>query len=124
MSDLARIAVHDEDDLRVVDIAGEIDTSNVEEVRTGALDGFPNSALGLILDLRALSYIDSAGIALAFDVTERLRQRGQSVALVVQPRALIRHALEVTGIDDVAPIVATLEAARSRVLPNDDQRTA
>jgi anti-sigma B factor antagonist len=124
MSDLARIASHDEDNLRVVEVAGEVDTSNVDELRSGALDGFPNSAFGLILDLRALSYIDSAGIALVFEVAERLGQRGQAVALVVQPSALIRHALDVTGIDDVAPIVATLEAARRHVLPNDDQRTA
>jgi anti-sigma B factor antagonist len=124
MSDLARITAHDEDDLRVVEIAGEVDASNADDVRVAALTDFPNTAHGLILDLRALDYIDSAGIAVTFDLAERLTQRGQCLVLVVGPSALIRHALAVTEIESVAPLVATLEAARSRVLPGEDERTA
>lgn len=117
MSELARIAVHDEDDLRVVEVAGELDASNSEDVRASAVDDVANSAHGLVFDFRRLDYIDSAGIALVFEVGERLTRRGQKLALVVPPAALIRRALEVTGIDEVAPIVPTLEAAREHVLP-------
>jgi anti-sigma B factor antagonist len=124
MSELARTVVRDEDDLRVVAVAGEIDASNAEQVRDAALDGFLNSAHGLILDLRELSYVDSAGIAFIFEAAERLARRGQALALVVKPRALFRRALEVTEIDAVAPVLPTLEAAREHVLPNGNERTA
>lgn len=124
MSDLAQVIVNDEDDLRVVVISGEIDASNVEEVRVETLRDMPNTALGLILDLRRLGYIDSAGVAFVFEVADRLARRGQQLALVVPPSAVIRRALEVTGVHELAPIVPTLEAARSHVLPSNDERSA
>lgn len=122
MSELARIAVHDEDDLRVVEVSGELDASNVEDVRAAAIDGLANSSLGLVFDFRGLAYLDSAGIALVFDVGERLVRRGQKLALVVPPTAVIRRALDVTGIVEIAPIVPTLEAAREHVLPGSSER--
>lgn len=124
MTDLARVTVNDEDDLRVVIVAGEIDASNVTEVRAETLREMPNTALGLILDMRGLAYIDSAGVALVFEVADRLARRGQELALVVPPAAVIRRALEVTGVDELAPIVPSLEAARSHVLPSNDERSA
>lgn len=124
MSELGRVTVRDEDDLRVVEIAGEVDASNVDAVRGDTLEGLPNSALGVILDFRRLRYIDSAGIAYVFETADRLAHRGQSLAVVVPPSAPIRRALEITEVGAVATIVPTVEAARSRVLPNDDQRTA
>jgi stage II sporulation protein AA (anti-sigma F factor antagonist) len=124
MSDLAQIAVHDEDDVRVVSVGGEVDASNAEELRAAALDGLPNAGRGMILELQQLTYIDSAGIAFIFDAAERLRRRGQALALVVAPDAPFRRALEVTEIDSVAPVVPTLEAARAHVLPAGDERTA
>jgi anti-anti-sigma factor len=122
MSELARIVAHDEDDLRVVEVAGELDVSNCDDVRAAAVDTLANSAHGLIFDFRDLDYIDSAGIALVFDVGQRLVRRGQKLALVVPPTAVIRRALEVTGIDEIAPIVPTLEAARDHVLPGRGER--
>jgi len=124
VSELARVTVRDEDDLRVVTVAGEVDVSNVAEVSDATVEGLPNSSLGVILDFTRLTYIDSAGIAYVFDIAERLGRRGQSLALVVPPASTIRRALEVTDVGAVAALVSTLEAARRRVLPNDDQRTA
>jgi anti-anti-sigma factor len=124
MSDLAQIAVHDEDELRVVTVAGEVDASNAEDLRAAALEDFPNTPQGMILDLRELSYIDSAGIAFIFEAAERLGRRGQALALVVTPGAVFRRALDVTEIDLVTPILPTLEAARAHVLQSGDERTA
>jgi anti-anti-sigma factor len=124
MSELAQIVVTDEDDLRIVAVAGEVDASNAEDVRTAAIDEFPNSARGLIFDFRQLSYIDSAGIAFLFEAGERLQLRGQALAMVATPGAVFRRALEVTEIEAVTPIFPTLEAARAHVLPNNDERIA
>jgi anti-sigma B factor antagonist len=124
MTDLAQIAVHDEDELRVVTVAGEVDASNADDMRAAALEDFPNSPRGMILDLRELSYIDSAGIAFIFEAAERLGRRGQALALVVAPGAVFRRALDVTEIDLVTPILPTLEAARAHVLQSGDERTA
>ena len=124
MADLAQITVNDEDDLRIVSVGGEVDASNAEDLRAAALEGFPNPARGLILDLRELSYVDSAGIAFIFEAAERLGRRGQALALVVAPGAPFRRALDVTEIGAVTPILPTLEAARAHVLPSGDERTA
>jgi anti-anti-sigma factor len=124
MSELADIAVRDEDDLRVVAVAGEFVASNAAVLRGAALAGFANAAHGMIFDLRELTYVDSAGIALVFEAAERLRRRGQEMALVVAKGAVFRRALEVTEIDAVTPILPTLEAARAHVLPSGDERIA
>lgn len=124
MSELARVTVNDEESLRVVTVAGEVDVSNAESIGDEALAGLPNAAFGMVMDLTLLRYVDSAGIAVVFEMAERLLRRGQSLALVVPGSSPIRRSLEVTRIDEIAPIEPTLEAARARALPSDDERTA
>lgn len=124
MSELGSVSFHDEDDLRVVSIAGEIDASNIELLHEDVLETLPNSALGLVLDLVRLDYIDSAGVAFVFEAAERLAKRGQALALVVPAASPILRSLEVTQVDEIAAIEATPEAARARVLRRDGKRTA
>jgi anti-sigma B factor antagonist len=124
VTDLARMSVSDDDGLRVVELAGEVDASNVGQLREAALDGLPNSAHGVVVDMRELTYVDSAGIAFLFDAAERLAVRGQTLALVVAPGAVIRRALEVTRIDDLAPVHGSVEAARAHLLPSDGEPAA
>lgn len=85
----------DPDGTLVVAIAGELDMSNVEDVRA-ALEDIGAGAPGLAFDLSALAFMDSSGIALLLQIADRsgsLRVRN------VPP--LIRRIFETMGMDEV-----------------------
>ena len=115
MSQLARVTVEDRADLRIASFAGEIDASNAAEVRDAAIEGLGNAALGIAVDLSELTYLDSAGVGVLFEVAERFARRGVAVALAVPPGAAIRRTLEITELGSIVPLEATIDEAISRI---------
>ena len=89
MSELSRLELSG-DDVVVARLSGEIDMSNANEVGDELSSAVPNTALGLVLDLTALTYLDSSGVHLVFDLAERLRRRQQQLRVVVPSGAPIR----------------------------------
>ncbi|HYZ80904.1 MAG TPA: STAS domain-containing protein [Solirubrobacteraceae bacterium] len=113
-SDLARVDIQDHDGVHVAAINGEVDISNVEDV-SRRLTALPNSAHGLVVDLRLVSYMDSTGISMLHDLAARLRERSQQLIIVCPPGSPPRRVLELTGlitrttvVDDLAPAVQAL----------------
>jgi len=60
-----------------------------------------------ILDLSAVTYLDSAGIRLILGVNERLALRRQQLRLVVPPGAPIQRLIEITRLGVQVPIFAS-----------------
>ena len=115
MSELARVEVQDRDGLRVAAVTGEVDASNADEIRSALVAALPNAALGLMADLRKLTYLDSSGIAVLFEIAERLTKRGQVLALVLGSDSLIRPTMELTGVGSVAVLSETTDDAAARI---------
>lgn len=115
MNDLARLTVEDRGDLRFAEIAGEVDASNAVDVKIALMADLPNASHGLVADMRRLDYLDSSGIAVLFELADRLARRGQKLAIVVSPEALVRPTLELTGVASVAELASTPEEAQERV---------
>lgn len=107
---LAEIEGFDDDGVLVVTVTGELDVSNVESLADVAYD-LPNDALGLVLDLCAATYIDSATIGLLFKLHGALRRRGQALRVVCGPGSSARRVLELTGFDQSAPNELDRESA-------------
>jgi anti-anti-sigma factor len=99
---LAEIERFDEDGVLVVVVTGELDVSNVGTLAEVAYD-LPNDALGLVLDLCAATYIDSATIGLLFKLHSALHRRGQALRVVCPPGSSARRVLELTGFDQSTP---------------------
>lgn len=95
----------------VARIAGEIDASNAGELRLVISERLPASATGLVLDLSGVTYLDSSGVHLLFDLGRRLRARRQTVRLVVPEEAPVRRVLALCNVDGVAPMERDLTAA-------------
>jgi anti-anti-sigma factor len=110
MGDLARITVTDHDGLSVASIAGEVDISNVGQV-SSALTELSNQALGLVVDLRAVDYLDSTGISLLHDLARRLRQRSQLLVIVSPEGSPPRRVLELTALDAQTAVFDELRPA-------------
>ena len=95
----------------VVGLRGELDLSNVQYVENSLLEHVGDDAPGLVADLADLSYVDSAGIRLFVEVSERLRRNRQAFALVVPADAPISRTISIVKLDLLVPVHQTLEDA-------------
>jgi anti-anti-sigma factor len=110
MSELSHLDLSG-DDVVIARLSGEIDLSNAAEVGDELSTSVPNTALGLVLDLTATTYLDSSGIHLVFDLAERLRTRQQQLRIVVPTGAPIRRVLRIVELGDSVPVMATVDEA-------------
>lgn len=101
----------------VARLDGELDMSNAADVRRAISGRVTNEALGLVLDLTAIGFIDSAGIHALFELRTQLKDRGQELRLVVPPRAAIAEALRIVGIPNAIGVAETVEAALESIGP-------
>jgi anti-anti-sigma factor len=91
---------------------GEIDLSNVDELREELTAVTPNDALGIVFDLSEIDYLDSAGLRMIQLLREDLRVRGQRLQLVIPDGSVILDVLRLAGLDWHEDIVRTADAAR------------
>ena len=103
-SRLADLELESSDDLLVARIAGEIDSSNASELGRALLDRLSNSVRGMVLDLTAVTYLDSTGIALIFDLARGLEARRQTLRLAVSEHGPVRRVLDLCAVGVVAPL--------------------
>jgi anti-anti-sigma factor len=97
--------------LVVARVDGEVDLSNATEIGAAIANGVPNDALGLVIDLTEVDYVDSAGIRVLFEMRERLNTRGQEIRLVVPRDAEIFEALRYAYLPAAIDVFESLDAA-------------
>jgi anti-sigma B factor antagonist len=98
-----------ESDVLVARLTGELDMSNAEDIGSAVLDATPNDAVGVILDLSGVQYLDSAGIYVVFGMRSRLRARGQSLRINVPGGSPVDDALRLAGVQRHVEVVDTVE---------------
>lgn len=108
--DLARVEFYQADGVTVAAISGEVDVSNASEIGSAFEDRY-DLPLGMVVDLRALVYLDSSGISLLHDLATRMRQRWSRLVLVCPPSSPPRRVLELTALDSHTLILDTIEPA-------------
>jgi anti-anti-sigma factor len=109
--ELADLRVETVAQVAVAHLHGEIDMSNARELGEAITRQVSNKALGLVLDLTDIAYVDSAGIQVIYELRERLETRGQQMRLVVAPASPIVDALRIADVLTAVGSDATLEAA-------------
>jgi anti-anti-sigma factor len=97
----------------VARITGEIDLSNVATIRDALTQGVPNHAMALVVDLSPISYLDSSGIQLIYQLREDLRVRGQDLVLVIPPVSAANAALRLAGVEQHIKTAPDLDGALS-----------
>jgi anti-sigma B factor antagonist len=90
-------------------VTGEIDMSNATYLRRAITDATPNEATGVVLDLSATDYIDSAGVHLLYRLGESLRNRGQNLRIVIPPDSPASDALRLAGVTRHVDVVAEVD---------------
>ena len=99
----------------VVTLAGEIDRLNAGATRERIEQAVARDAVGLIVDLRDVTYLDSSGVHLLHAIARALSRVGQRLLLVRPRRRTPAAVLELTGIGEIAPMHDDLGAALWRL---------
>jgi anti-sigma B factor antagonist len=119
---LAEFEFDQRDGILVARIAGEVDSSNASELRLALSDRLPSAAVALVLDLSAVSYLDSSGIQLVFELGRRLGARRQAMRLVVPGDAPMRRVLDLCDVGTVAPMDAQVDESLRAISESGEQR--
>jgi len=118
MKPLATITMDEHGPALVAHVVGEVDLSNVDEIRTLVVDAVTHDVECLILDLTETTYLDSTGVRLLFEFAERLEGRRQQLRLVVDGDALVHRVVTLTQLDQRVPmdssVADALAAAQGR----------
>jgi anti-sigma B factor antagonist len=113
MSVLLEIFEEWHDGVPVLRLDGEIDVSNVDEIRSRMHALVTNRSFALVVDLSPTSYLDSAGINLLFAVGEEMRARQQQLYVVLPDASPVLRMVSLTGLDQALPTFASVEDALS-----------
>ena len=104
MSDnLAELHVFSDEPVLRIAIDGEIDMSNVAEIR----DRIQRSSMGverLVLDLRAVTFMGSEGVRLLYELTAGA-DRGDWLSVLVGPGGIPAQVLTMTRMSERVPII-------------------
>lgn len=95
----------------IATLSGEIDLSNAEQIGRSIAESISNQELRLVIDLGAVGYLDSAGIAMLFGLSRQLAEHQQQLVLLVSAESPVRRSLQVSGWPAAVPVVETLTEA-------------
>lgn len=111
MKQLADVALEVDSGTVVAHVRGEVDLSNVDDVRNVLIDAVSHESECLVLDLTDTTYLDSTGVRLLFELAERLQGRRQELRLVINEGALVHRVVMLTELHQRVPLDATVAQA-------------
>ncbi len=91
-------------------LKGDIDLASAGTTRDSLLEQISNRLLAVVLDLSEVTYLDSAGLQLVFDLAERLRTRGQKLTVVAPLETVAQEVIAVAGMKHLIPVEEELAA--------------
>lgn len=102
----ARVEARPGSQARTVDIVvtGEIDLSNVDQVREELYRAIANDLVLVRLDLTGVSYLDSSGLRILFALADRLQLLQTDLTVTAEHGTAARRIVELAGFDTVAPL--------------------
>jgi anti-sigma B factor antagonist len=104
-------------DVVLANISGEVDLSNATQIFDAIGERTGNTALGVVLNLSHVDYLDSAGIHLIYRVRESLRARGQKLTLVIPAHSPVQQSLRLAGVTRHLPISPSVDDALLEYAP-------
>jgi anti-anti-sigma factor len=103
------------DGVPIAHVAGSLDMTNAHRLSQALGAAVPNAALGLVIDLRWITHLDSAGVHILFETIDRLARRQQRLAVVVSPQSLVADIAAATDLVSYASVVDDLDAAVAKL---------
>jgi anti-sigma B factor antagonist len=121
VTELSNLTIAADDGIVIASLTGEIDLSNATEITDALLGGVPNEALGLVIDLSNVSYLDSAGVRMLAELDHRLGWRAQALRIVAPEESRSRRVLAIAGLERVLSLATSVETARSSMQESNEE---
>jgi len=99
--------------LRHVRLVGRLDTDGAAAVELRFNAATAAAAENAIVDLSAVSFLASMGIGMLIAAARTLRDRERAMVVVAQ--GLVAETLRSTGVDEIVPVVDSLDDALVRL---------
>lgn len=115
MARLAQLDLDEQSGITIATVDGEIDLSNATELEVAISHAVGNEALGLVVDLVRVDYLDSSGVTLLFNLARRLSRRQQKFVVVVPGEAHVREILSLSGADEALALHESMSEALSQL---------
>jgi len=112
---LAQLRLDDENGITIASIDGEIDLSNAAELEMAISHAVGNEAIGLVVDVARVDYLDSSGVTLLFNLARRVSRRQQEFVVVVPGDAHVREILSLSGATEALALRDSLPEALARL---------
>lgn len=97
-----RIAARD-DFVRIV-LDGEIDLANAHRVGREMMAAITNRTAAAVVDLSGVTYLDSAGLHVLFELTARLPTLQIELELIAPIGSQVRRVMEISGLTTIAVV--------------------
>jgi anti-sigma B factor antagonist len=104
----------------VVAVTGQADLHTAPELRAALADAVGSGASALIVDLSETTFIDSMTLGVLLGALKRVTAAGGRLA-VVCPDRHVRRVFEITSLDRVLALFATLDEAIAGVRAEDSR---
>jgi anti-anti-sigma factor len=99
------------DDVVIARLPDEVDLANTPTVSAAVLEAVTNDAVGLVIDLSGVRYIDSVAIRMLFTFVRSLHDSRQGMAIAVPPDSPVRKLLKITHLDEAAELRDSIDGA-------------
>jgi anti-anti-sigma factor len=108
---LVGLEIEERGDVVVARLTGELDIAGAGRTGERIAEAVPTSALGVVVDLMELEFIDSSGIAMLFALARRLGSQRQELSVAAPPGGPVARVLEIVELDRAAPVHAEVDTA-------------
>lgn len=110
-----RPEIETRDGILIVTVVEDLDIASAGSFVETTLGAVPNDAVGVIVDLTASRYVDSAGIRALFKIGASVALRQQVLKIVIPPDAALRKIVGLVQLDTTAELFERLDEALSAV---------
>ncbi|GAA3820666.1 MULTISPECIES: STAS domain-containing protein [Pseudonocardiaceae] len=102
-----------DDGTLVIEVTGEVDLDTAPHLAAAIIECLDREASRgpCILDLTAVTFLDSAGLTVLLQATRHAGRRHASLPVVVDANRPVIRPIEVTGLDDVLALYHTVDEA-------------
>jgi anti-anti-sigma factor len=102
-------------EVSVIPLSGDVDVTRAPTLRLELMQSVGNRDAGLVIDMTNVTYLDSAGVNVVFEVADALRQHQLRLAVVIPPESLVERVVTLVNLGSVAAVERDLEAALAHV---------
>jgi anti-sigma B factor antagonist len=98
------------DGASVLTLRGEIDVYTAPQLRQSIVDLVEEGSVRLVVDMRAVEFLDSTGLGVLVEGLKRVKSKDGSLSIVATQDKILK-IFDITGLNRAFPIFASVEEA-------------